>query len=172
MINEIIHSWKPFLHCFIPQLLSKLCDLSCDLCVCPHIYVLNLIAPSCSCLHAPTADFGIFEACFGVPLGFLHALGSKTFLLFLFHIHNSVPYKCEFHTNTKVGMKTFHWKCGKKCRSINFPTQWLCLANQEWPQTTPCVIPLELIFVINFVGKILYLLFYYFWQKIQEYNIL
>ena len=27
MINESIHSCKPFLHCFILQLLSKLCDL-------------------------------------------------------------------------------------------------------------------------------------------------
>ena len=43
MTNESIHSYKPFLHCFILQLLSKLCDLSCELCVCPQIYVLNLI---------------------------------------------------------------------------------------------------------------------------------
>ena len=38
-INESI---QPFLHCFIIHLLSKLCDLSCELCVCPQIYVLNL----------------------------------------------------------------------------------------------------------------------------------
>ena len=38
-----IHSYKPFLHCFILQLLIKLCDLLCELCVCLQIYVLNLI---------------------------------------------------------------------------------------------------------------------------------
>ena len=38
-----IHSCKPFLHRFILQLLSKLYDLSCELCVGPQIYVLNLI---------------------------------------------------------------------------------------------------------------------------------
>ena len=43
LINERIHSCKPFLHCFILQLLSKLCDLSCELCVGTQIYVLNLI---------------------------------------------------------------------------------------------------------------------------------
>ena len=42
-INESIHSCKPFLQCFILQLLIKLCDLSCELCVCPQIRVLNLI---------------------------------------------------------------------------------------------------------------------------------
>ena len=35
------------MHCFILQLLSKLCDLSCELCVCPQIYELNLIWYQC-----------------------------------------------------------------------------------------------------------------------------
>ena len=41
-INESIHSCKPFLHCFILQLLSKLCDLFCELFVCLQVYVPNL----------------------------------------------------------------------------------------------------------------------------------
>ena len=43
LINQSIHSCKPYFYCFILQLLSKLCDLFCELCVCPHIYVINLI---------------------------------------------------------------------------------------------------------------------------------
>ena len=42
-LMKSVHSCKPFLHCFILQLLSKLCDLFCELCVCLQIYVLNLI---------------------------------------------------------------------------------------------------------------------------------
>ena len=81
------------------------------------------LAPSFSCLHAHDVDFGLFEECFGVPLGFLNSLGSKILIPLNLHIHNFDPYRYEFHINTKVILKTFHWTCGDKCRRRIFLDQ-------------------------------------------------